>query len=90
MKFEFNQGVPEGCVQWLRENVGPGNIEGAWPKGGIARRGMIDKPEYAWFYERVEIEIESTNDNEDSNTKYVPTIIVKDTKLAMLFALRWS
>lgn len=85
MKVEFNQGVPQGCIEWLWNNVGPGNVE---PRGdpGIGDGDWGD----AWKYERVEIEIKSTSDNEDSNTKYVPTITVKDPKLATLFALRWS
>lgn len=89
MKFEFNQGVPDGCARWLRENVGPGNIEEDI-NGKRTRQSMIDMPEYAWFYERVEVEIKSTSDDEDSNIKYVPTITVKDPKLAMLFVLRWK
>jgi hypothetical protein len=79
MRVEFHQGVPEGCVEWLYDNVGRGNIT-----------GMANSAEYAWFYERAEVEIESTNNNEDSNIKYVPTITVKDPKLGTLFALRWS
>lgn len=89
MRFEFNQGVPDGCAQWLQENVGPGNIEEDI-NGKRTRQSTIDMPEYDWFYERVEVEIVSTNPNEVSNTKYVPTITVKDPKLAMLFMLRWS
>ena len=89
MKVEFCQGVPDGCVRWLRENVGLGNIEEDI-HFNRTRQGMIDMSEYAWFYERVEVEIKSTNDDEDSNTKYVPTITVKDPKLATWFALRWS
>ena len=27
MRVEFPQGVPKGCTQWLRENVGLGNLE---------------------------------------------------------------
>ena len=46
--------------------------------------------DYAWFYERVEQEIPSTDPSMDSNIKYVPTITVKDPKLATWFALRWS
>ncbi len=79
MKVEFNQGVPEGCTEWLNNNVGRGNLT-----------DLKDSPRYDWFYERVEVEIKSANDYEDSDVKYVPTITVKDPKLAMLFVLRWS
>lgn len=89
MRVEFNQGVPDGCARWLQENVGPGNIEED-VTGNRTRRSTIDMPEYAWFYERVEVEIKSTSDDEDSNIKYVPTITIKDPKLAMIFVLRWS
>ena len=83
MRVEFNQGVPRGCIEWLWNNVGPGNVDprGGW---GVSVRGD------AWRYERVEVEIKSTNDDEDSNTKYVPTITVKDPKLAVWFVLRWT
>ena len=89
MRVEFNQGVPDGCARWLQENVGLGNIEED-SNGKRTRQGMIDIPEYAWFYERVEVEIKSTSEDEDSNIKYVPTITVKDPKLAILFVLRWA
>jgi len=79
MRVEFNQGVPEGCVEWLYENVGRGNMT-----------SIIDSDDYAWFYERVEQEIPSTDPSMDSNVRYVPTITVKDPKLATWFALRWS
>ncbi len=89
MRVEFQQGVPDGCARWLQENVGPGNIEED-SHFKRTRQGMIDIPEYAWFYERVEQEIPSTDPSMDSNIKYVPTITVKDPKLATWFALRWS
>ena len=79
MKVEFHQGVPEGCTEWLNKHVGKGNIT-----------NIEDSAEYDWFYERVEQEIPSTDPSMDSNIKYVPTITVKDPKLAMWFALRWS
>jgi hypothetical protein len=82
VRVEFRQGVPRGCIEWLWNNVGPGNVE---PRGDPG----IDWGD-AWFYERVEVEIKSTSDDEDSNIKYVPTITVKDPKLAMLFVLRWT
>ena len=79
MKVEFNQGVPPECIEWLYENVGRGNMN-----------VTEDGADYAWLYERVEQEIPSTDPSMDSNIKYVPTITVKDPKLAMLFILRWS
>tara|TARA_B110000977_G_scaffold9243_1_gene12324 strand:+ start:1460 stop:1702 length:243 start_codon:yes stop_codon:yes gene_type:complete len=79
MTLEFRQGVPEGCREWLNKNVGRGNIT-----------SIYDSAEYDWFYERVEQEIPSTDPSMDSNVRYVPTITVKDPKLAMLFVLRWS
>jgi hypothetical protein len=79
MRVEFHQGVPEGCTEWLNTHVGRGNIT-----------NIEDSGDYAWFYERVEQEIPSTDPSMDSNVRYIPTIKVKDPKLAMLFALRWS
>ena len=89
MIVEFNQGVPDGCAQWLRENVGLGNIEED-SNGKRTRQGMIDIPEYAWFYERKEVEIKSTDPSQDSNVRYVPTITVKDERMAMWFVLKWA
>ena len=79
MRVEFNQGVPKGCIEWLYKNVGRGN-----------GTSIYDSPDYAWFYERVEQEIPSTDPSMDSNVRYVPTITVKDPKLATWFVLRWS
>jgi hypothetical protein len=85
MRVEFNQGVPEGCKQWLWDNVGPGNIT-------LTRPGIIDaedSPEYAWFFERVKIPVHPYAFGDDP-FKYVPTITVKDPKLAAFFILKWS
>jgi hypothetical protein len=76
MRLEFNQGVPEGCVEWLNENVGRGNIS-----------GNAVSTDQAWFYERVFIPKPNSPQNEG---RHVPTITVKDPKLATWFALRWS
>ena len=82
MRFEFNQGVPPDCIEWLWNNVGPGNIE---PRGDFFDTCWGD----AWFYERVEKKVTSADPSMDSNVWYVPVITVKDEKKAMLFALRW-
>ena len=87
MKVEFNQGVPQECIDWLWVNVGQGNVQ---PKMSGPLRTFPPCDSDAWFYERIEIEIRSTNPNQDSSTRYVPAITVKDPKLAMLFVLRWS
>jgi len=50
-------------------------------KGNIT--SIYDSAEYDWFYSRITL-------SEDVNPHYVPTITVKDPKLAMLFVLRWS
>ena len=47
-------------------------------KGNIT--SIYDSAEYDWFFERVFVGFRG----------YVPTITVKDPKLAMLFVLRWS
>ena len=82
MRFEFNQGVPPGCIEWLWNNVGSGNVE---PRGdcGIEFAACWGDD---WLYERVQIPVPIG----DAEPWYVPTITVKDEKKAMLFALRWS
>jgi hypothetical protein len=75
MRVEFNQGVPKGCIEWLYENVGRGNMN-----------VIQDSDDYAWFYERVSIPVPIG----DAEPYHVPTITVKDPKLAMLFVLRWA
>jgi hypothetical protein len=82
MKFEFNQGVPKDCIKWLWDNVGEGNIM----KHNIGRNRQVDD---AWYYERIQYEIPSTDPSQDSGTRHVPTIFIEDEKKAVLFALRW-
>lgn len=80
MRVEFRQGVPEGCIEWLNENVGKGNMTDIY-KGN-------DKKWFDWYYERIAKPI-SPEALGDDPFEYVPTITVKDPKLAMLFMLRW-
>jgi hypothetical protein len=84
MRIEFPQGVPEGCTQWLRENVGLGNIE---QDGKRTQQWMTDIPEYAWFYQRETLVLSPLNPDTIS---YVPTITIKDPKMAMWFKLMWA
>ena len=83
MRVEFRQGVPEGCVKWLWTNIGPGNLS------FDTDLGLLVREDDAWFYERIKKPI-SPNAFGDDPFEYVPTITVKDEKLAMLFVLRWS
>jgi hypothetical protein len=84
MRVEFNQGIPEGCTQWLRENVGLGNLE--QDATGRTQQWMNDIPEYAWFYKRETLVLSPLNPDAIS---YVPTITIKDPVMAMWFKLRW-
>lgn len=86
MKFEFNQGVPDTCVQWLWDNVGEGNVIHS-PIESSIRHERRDSD--VWYYERMMYEIPSNDPSKDSGTRYVPTIFIEDEKKAMLFALRW-
>ncbi len=74
MRVEFPQGLPEGCTEWLNKHVGKGNTT-----VNISRK---DSPDYDWFYERVQ--------TFDPLVLYVPSITVKDPKLAAWFVLRWT
>jgi len=87
MRVEFRQGLPEGCINWLWDNVGRGNIFGMRDGDDY---NMVDGADYDWFYKRVEKEIPNTDSSIYRNFRYVPTITVKDPKLATLFVLRWS
>ena len=81
MKVEFRQGVPKGCIEWLNEHVGCGNLT-----------DINDCDDYAWFY-KGERHYPQPNDLFDPwriGVRYVPTITVKDPKLATMFILRWS
>jgi hypothetical protein len=75
MRIEFHQGVPPGCIEWLYEHVGRGNMT-----------SIYDSDDYAWFYERVSISVPIG----DAEPYHVPTITVKDEKLAMWFVLKWA
>ena len=81
MRVEFNQGVPDECIEWLYKNVGRGNMT-----------SLHDSPEYDWFYRRERVYPQGHEAFEGFNLapKYVPTITVKDPKLATWFVLRWS
>jgi hypothetical protein len=82
MRIEFHQGVPEGCTEWLNKHVGKGNTT-----------DIYDSADYAWFYRRERVYPQSHevfDPREHFGPKYVPTITIKDPKLAVMFALRWS
>jgi hypothetical protein len=86
MRVEFPQGLPEGCTEWLNKHVGKGNT--------TVNISRTDSPDYDWFYERVQTLDEQTNKFDPRDTRnlglYVPSITVKDPKLAAWFILRWS
>ena len=84
MRVEFNQGVPQECIDWLWANVGQGNVRPSMT-GPLRTFNHCDND--AWFYERVFIPKPNSPQNEGRN---VPTITVKDPTLATVFALRWS
>ena len=84
MRVEFRQGVPHECVEWLWRNIGSGNVSRIH---SIPYRTPNEND--AWFYERIAKPI-SPNAFSDDPFECVPTITVKDEKLAMLFILRWE
>ena len=89
MRIEFRQGVPEGCVEWLYENVGPGKLYENVGRGNLT--DINDSPDYAWFYRRERVYPQPHEAFDPRmHPKYVPTITIKDEKKAMWFALRWS
>ena len=77
MRVEFPQGLPADCTEWLNKHVGKGNTI----VNNIYSRK--DRPDYDWFYERGQTV-------DPRGLKYVPSITVKDPKLAAWFILRWS
>jgi hypothetical protein len=84
-RVEFNQGVPKGCVEWLWENVGCGNI--SYTHFDTKHRTPVE-PHDEWFYER--ISKISEPQGLSSEIYCVPTITVKDPMKATLFVLRWG
>lgn len=83
MRIEFNRGIPKGAIDWLWANVGKGNRP-------MTRFSVImneDKPEYAWFYERISVDIPG---DEFGASRHIPTITVKDPNMALIFALTWA
>jgi hypothetical protein len=83
MKVNFPAGIPEGCLDWLIQNVGPGNIDPTLPRDRQIRPERIESD--TWFYERVVRAAQIIHYYSRSNT-----IDVFDEKLATMFILRWS
>jgi hypothetical protein len=68
----------------FRQGVPEGCTEWLNKNVGKGNRPNIeDSDDYAWFYSREML-------SGDVGVYYVPSITVKDPKLAMLFVLRWS
>ena len=84
MRVEFRQGVPNEVIKWLWDNVGEGNVIHSVIEPTNHRRDP--KEDDGWLYERVGI----PNKNPNIEGSYVPTITVKDPKLATWFVLRWG
>ena len=83
MTLEFPGGIPEGAIEWLRQNVGVGNvypIRDCW----AVNAGTAD--EFDWYHERKETWI--TQDDRDRKM-YTDTITVCDPELALLFSLKF-
>ena len=87
MKFEFDQGVPKECIDWLWTNIGSGNVIHSAVGNNIRRERLTGD---IWYYERMTYEIPSNNPKHDSGSRHVPTIFIEDEKKAILFALRWG
>ena len=91
MRVEFRQGVPKGCIAWLWENIGRGNIYPGSATSASVLPGKIlaSSEKDLWKYERVAIP-KTPESFGDDPFSYVPTITVYDEKSALMFALRWS
>ena len=88
MIVEFRLGVPPGCIDWLWDNIGSGNVS---PKTDDGNRhvDLVTHDWHAWKYERIAVP-KTPEVFGDGPFSYVPTIEVRDDKDALLFALRWS
>ena len=87
MKVEFNQGVSQECIDWLWANVGQGNVQ---PKMTGPLRIFSPCDNDAWIFERVFIENPGPLRGIRGEGRSVPTITVKDPKMATWFVLKWS
>ena len=72
--------------KWLWNNVGEGNLVHSPIEPNIR---AIPKETDVWFYERVKKPVTPYAFG-DEPFEYVPTITIKDPKMATLFALRWG
>lgn len=86
MMFDFSDGVSKEVIRWLQKNVGAGNLRNSQVEPNLIRE---DKPEFDWFYERVERARRFPN-GEFIGLEYMPTITIKDEKKALWFKLRWE
>ena len=84
MRIEFPQGVSDEIIKWLWDNVGNGNV--IYSVRAPSDRRRDPKKEDDWLYERVGI----PNKDPKVEWSYVPTITVKDERMAMWFVLKWG
>ena len=77
--FKFNSGIPSGCVEWLKENVGEGTTAFTYRENWEWRyeRKTYRQPNRDYIGEIIEI------------YEHCPTIEIKDEEKAVLFALKW-
>ena len=82
MTIDFPQGVPDGCVEWLEQHVGPGR--------------NFEYGHRAWYHDcRFRPYDEQIHDGQQAMTvqgDYIPSITIRDgnSREALWFALRWS
>ncbi len=82
MRVEFDRRIPRECFQWLRHNVGEGNMICDFIVDHI-------RPEHDWYYERIVKQVSSHDPNLLRRYRYIDTVTVKDPELATIFILRW-
>lgn len=75
--FRFNSGIPPGCADWLRENVGKGQTPTQWVS------------DWAWEYERKTFH-EYDDRGDLCGETHCPCITIRDETHAALFVLRWA
>lgn len=93
IRIDFPQGVPDECITWLEQHVGPGIFYNAHPGRFRNEYPAVTSDNCAWFYaSEYKIYCDQDDKSIEAVGRTIPSITIRDgnSQAAMLFALRWT